>query len=97
VNVEHIDRAKPSAPASASRGAVPGAPGEGSLHALVAGKVAAHCEKGLLVVEPAPVLDLQPLPGTGVMHYHDFGLFYADIRANAMLRTKAFLRQHKHP
>jgi hypothetical protein len=37
-------------------------------------------------------LELKPLPGTGVMHYHDFGLFYADIRANAVPRTKAFLQ-----
>jgi hypothetical protein len=92
VNPLTFDRTQPSAPASASQGAVPGAPGEGPLRALVAGKVAAHCEQGLLVVEPDPVLELKPLPGTGVMHYHDFGLFYADIRANAMVRTKAYLR-----
>jgi hypothetical protein len=97
VNPLTFDRSKPSAPASASLGAVPGAPGEGALRPLVAAKVAAHCEQGLLVVQPDASLDLQPLPGGGVMHYHDFGLFYADIRANAMLRSKAFLAQHAKP
>jgi hypothetical protein len=24
------------------------------------------------------------------MHYHDFGLFYADVRKNVNLRVKAF-------
>jgi hypothetical protein len=28
------------------------------------------------------------------MHYHDFGMFYADIRANAELRCAAFLKAH---
>jgi len=36
-----------------------------------------------------PALDLQPLPG-GSMHFHDFGLFYADIRHNVAQRIAAF-------
>jgi hypothetical protein len=61
---------------------------------LVKGAVAAHCDQGLLVVDPAPALDLKPLPG-GVMHYHDLGLFYADVRANAVLRVKSWLKAHR--
>jgi hypothetical protein len=47
----------------------------------------------MLVVYPAPGLDLAPLGG-GVMHYHDYGLFYEDIRENAVLRARAFLKSH---
>ncbi len=90
INPLTFDRATPSAPAGASLGAVPGDPDESALKPLVAGKVSAHCEDGYLVVEPDPSLGLKSLPG-GSMHYHDFGLFYADIRANAVLRTKAWL------
>lgn len=82
-------RKKPIAPAGNSRGAAPGAPGFGRMKQLVAGKVAARCEQGLLVVTADPELDLQPLPG-GSLHYHDYGLFYADIRADAIRRAQAF-------
>lgn len=89
INPLTFDRRKPSAPARASQGAAPGSPGFGQLRPLVRGKVAARCEQGLLVVEADPTLDLQPLPG-GSLHYHDFGLFYADVRADAARRTAAF-------
>ena len=46
------------------------------------------------MVEPDPALDMKPLPG-GSMHYHDFGLFYADIRADAVRRARAFRRAHR--
>lgn len=85
---------RPEAPASADLGSVPGAPGLGIMAPLRAGVVAAHCQQGLLVVERPADLALDPLPGTGVMHYHDFGLFWANIRANAVARTKAFLIRH---
>jgi hypothetical protein len=89
-----FDARRPAAPASASRGAVPGDPGFGEVRALLRGKVAAHCEQGLLVVQPDSLLDVKPLPG-GSMHYHDFGLFYADIRADALRRARAFRRQNR--
>ena len=41
----------------------------------------------MLVVDVDPALDLKPLPG-GSMHFHDFGLFYADIRADAVRRAR---------
>ncbi len=84
-----FDARRPAAPAQAALGAVPGDPGFGAVRPLLRGKVAAHCEQGLLVVEPDPALDMKPLPG-GSMHYHDFGLFYADIRADAVRRARAF-------
>ena len=89
INPLTFDRSRPAAPAAASLGAVPGDPGDGALQPLAAGKVAAHCEQGLLVVDPDPALALKPLPG-GVMHYHDIGLFWADLRANTVLRTRAW-------
>jgi len=91
VNPLTFDAARKDAPASAAQGAVPGSPGAGALPPLRAGAVAARCESGLLLVRPDKALDLQPLPG-GVMHYHDFGLFWADIRANAGLRVASFAR-----
>ncbi|MGA1797211.1 DUF3089 domain-containing protein [Sphingomonas sp. 4RDLI-65] len=93
VNPLTFDRAVPNAPATRSLGAVPGDPGEGVVGPLIRGAVSARCDHGMLVVDPAPSLGLKPLPG-GSMHYHDFGLFYADVRANALLRTSAFLKAH---
>ena len=91
INPLTFDAKQTDAPASASKGSVPGKPGEGPLRALEAGKVAAHCEGGFLIVDVDPELDLTPLPG-GSMHYHDIGLFYADIQANLAVRIKHFLK-----
>jgi hypothetical protein len=93
VNPLTFDTSKPSATAEQSLGAVTGSPGYGPLQPLVPHAVAAHCEHGFLVVEPARDLDLKPLPG-GSMHYHEVGLFYADIRANAIARVGAYLKAH---
>lgn len=92
INPITFDADQPAAPADKALGAVPGAPGEGGLQPLKAKSVAARCDRGELIVEPAAALDLQPLPG-GSMHYHDYGLFYADIRANVKLRVDTFLKQ----
>lgn len=92
INPLTFDMRKPNAPARKSLGAVPGDPGFGHLRPLVSGKVAARCEQGMLVVDADPALELKPLPG-GSMHFHDFGLFYADIRADALRRVKAFRRK----
>jgi Protein of unknown function (DUF3089) len=86
-----FDARRPAAPARRALGAVPGDPGFGLVRPLLRGKVAARCEQGLLVVDVDPALELKPLPG-GSMHYHDFGLFYADIRADAARRARAFGR-----
>ena len=93
INPLTFDASHPAAPAAAATGAIPGAPGSGPLRALQKGAVAAQCSGGLLLVTPEKSLDLGPLPG-GVMHYHDYGLFWADIRANAVLRATAFGKRH---
>jgi hypothetical protein len=94
VNPVTFDMTKPSSPAAKAKGAVPGDPGEGGLKPLVKGAVGAQCVQGLLSVTPAAALGLKPLGG-GVMHYHDYGLFYEDIRENAKLRVAAYLKTHK--
>jgi hypothetical protein len=94
INPLTFDAARPAAGVEAAQGAVPGDPDASPLQPLIAHAVAARCEKGFLVVEPVPSLGLKPLPG-GSMHYHDYGLFYADIRANALLRAAAWQQQGK--
>lgn len=94
VNPLTFDRSRPSASRQAAKGAVPGAPGELPMTALKPRAVTARCENGLLVVDHAASLGLEPMPG-GSMHYHDIGLFYAEVRANADARAQAFLRQHR--
>jgi hypothetical protein len=93
INPVTFSMAEPSSSAAMAKGAVPGEPGEGALAPLVKGAVSAECVQGLLSVRPAPVLGLKPLAG-GVMHYHDYGLFYEDIRENAKLRVAAYLKTH---
>jgi hypothetical protein len=90
VNPLTFDVDKPAAGAEASRGAAPGSPGFGPLKPLVPHAVSARCDNGMLIVDPSPALDLQPLP-SGAMHYHDIGLFYEDIRENALRRVQAYL------
>lgn len=78
-------------PASANPGSVPGMPGEGAMQSLRRGLAGARCDGGFLLVERDPSLGLQALPG-GVLHYHEFGLFYASIRANIATRIRAWRR-----
>lgn len=88
VNPLSFDRRRPQAGRSAARGAVPGEPGFGPLKALAPRAVAARCDSGFLVVDADPALGLKPLPG-GSLHYHEYGLFYADIQANLRRRIAA--------
>jgi pimeloyl-ACP methyl ester carboxylesterase len=74
-----------------SLGAVAGKPGEAPVLPIEAGKVTAGCQRGMLAVSVDDSLALAPLPG-GSMHYHDFGLFYEDVRRNAISRVEAYLR-----
>ncbi|WP_199555034.1 DUF3089 domain-containing protein [Sandaracinobacteroides hominis] len=89
MNPVSFEAARPETPRGEALGAIPGDPGAGPLQALVAGAVAAKCDRGFLVVAPDAALALKPLPG-GSLHYHDFGLFWADIRADAVRRAQAF-------
>jgi len=92
INPLTFDINKPDAPASASKGAVPGTPGVGELKALKAGLVSAKCDRGFLIVNFDPSLDLVAIP-EGSMHYHDIGLFYADIRENVAVRISHFMNK----
>jgi pimeloyl-ACP methyl ester carboxylesterase len=94
INPLTFDRAIPAAGPDHSLGAAPGDPGFGPLRTLVAKSVGARCEHGQLIVETTTDLGFKPLPG-GSLHYHDIGLFYADVRANAVLRVRAFLKARR--
>lgn len=94
VNPMTFELAEPSASASTARGSVPGDPDATAPRALVRQAVSARCDRGVLVVQPDAKLALQPLPG-GSMHYHDLGLFYEDVRENAMLRVQAWHVRHR--
>ena len=91
INPLTFDAARPDGTIADSLGAAPGDPGFGPVRALVPHEVSARCVNGLLIVQPMARLDLKPLPNS-FMHYHDFGMFYANIRANALLRASTFLR-----
>lgn len=91
INPLTFNATRPAAARTVSKGAVPGDPGEGPVQALVSGKVSARCDSGFLVVDADPALELKPLPG-GSLHYHEYGLFYADIQANVARRIRAFRR-----
>lgn len=81
-------------PAAANPGSVPGAPSEGIMQPLRRGLAGARCDGGFLIVDRDPSLQLDALPG-GVLHYHEFGLFYASIRANIRTRIRAWHRAHR--
>ncbi|WP_343614508.1 DUF3089 domain-containing protein [Novosphingobium sp.] len=92
INPLTFDAARPEGGRELAQGAVPGDPGRGPMRPLLAHGVAARCVSGLLLVQPDQALDLQSMPG-GVMHYHDLGLFWADVRANLAVRIRAFLKK----
>jgi len=89
VNPVTFDARQPASLSAQSRGAVPGQPGLGAMLPLIAGRVAVSCQQGLAVTAYDPALALQPLPG-GSLHYHDIGLFWVDLRANAVQRSQAW-------
>ena len=103
VNPLTFDLTRPGAPASANLGALVGEPAPGPLAPLKINAVGAACQDGVLRVQASPDPTFKPttLSG-GVLHMHDIDLFYGNLRANAVLRTKAFLAAHlagdfRHP
>lgn len=95
INPLTFDGARPEAPATASRGALPASASPlVRLPALHAAMVSARCSNGILMVSVDPALGLAPLPG-GNMHYHDFALFYADVQADLARRIAAYWRRGK--
>lgn len=89
VNPLTFDVEKPIADKTRSLGAISGTPGFGPLGKLIPNSVNASCQKGFLVTDYDASLDLDPLPG-GSLHYHDFGLFYQNIKLNAAERIAAY-------
>lgn len=96
INPLTFDRSRPEAARDEAKGAVPGAPDESAMSAIVPHAVSAKCVRGLLVVDPDPALGLKPLPGDS-LHYHDLGMFYEDVRENAILRARTWLAAHPSP
>lgn len=93
---------QPAASAELNMGALPARPGVGLARALAesrplppteAGRLGAACLGGVLRVDSPPRTGFAvvPLPA-GMLHFNDFDLFYANIRANAVARVEAFLR-----
>ena len=92
----------PSAAANRNQGALPARAGVGlgrslaagiGLPATEAGRLGAQCRDGVLRVDSPPQQGyaIVALPG-GMLHFNDFDLFYANIRANAVARVAAFMR-----
>lgn len=96
VNPLTFDRRKPRASIRASKGAIPGEPGAGPVEAIRSHLVSAECRDGLLVVTADPVLGLQPLPG-GSLHFHDLGLFFGNVRADADRRIARWFAHSPRP
>ncbi|WP_260928493.1 DUF3089 domain-containing protein [Novosphingobium sp. 9] len=94
VNPLTFDTGKPDASARRSKGAVAGDPGFLPMHPVLRGAVSARCEDGVLVVQPDARLAMTPLPN-GSLHYDEYGLFYNDIRANVLVRIKAWERRNR--
>ena len=95
INPLTFDVDRPDAVASANLGALPGAPVAGPLAAVKPGLIGATCRDGALLADIPTDKDfvLNVLPGE-VLHMHDVDFFYQNIRANAVLRTEAFLKVH---
>ena len=80
-----------AAPPAANRGTLVPSPDLRSA-TLVAGRVGARCDKGLLLLEGrVPLLGPYVLPGNNY-HVYDYALFWADIRRDAALRLSAWRR-----
>lgn len=100
INPLTFEATQPAATATQNLGSLPARTGVGLAAALQAGvslpatdpgRIAARCEGGVLRVEglPREGYAIVPLPG-GMLHFNDFDLFYANIRANAVARAAAF-------
>lgn len=101
VNPLTFSAEQPKADASRNLGSLPGRRGVGLvgmtahtmlLPATEARKVGAECIDGILFVDGVPKegYAIVALPG-GMLHFNEFDLFYQNIRANAVARTREFL------
>lgn len=94
VNPLTFDTRRPAAAAARNAGALPGTAAPGPLPPLVAAAAGARCSDGVLLIdEPVGAgFALHRLPA-GSLHYHEIDLFYANIRANAVARVRAYCRR----
>lgn len=92
INPLTFDADRPRADLRVNRGTL--SDSTGLPYSLTAHAVGASCDSGILrVTPPDPTLGLRAIPGGGNMHYHDIALFYANIRANAVERVRAFVSE----
>lgn len=83
-----------AAPAAANLGSLPGVKPDEPLPAISLGVTGARCGRGRLIVSlPRNKRKgfTDPLTKLGSYHNHDYGLFYVNIRQNAIERANAFL------
>ncbi|MCE7796480.1 DUF3089 domain-containing protein [Sphingobium sufflavum] len=92
VNPLTFSIARPKAGYGAAKGALPGPAIEGPMPSPQPKAVAAYCDGNVLRVTPRPGLAVELLPG-GSAHMADIALFWADIRANTLVRVRAFHNQ----
>lgn len=91
VNPLTFDINRPWADAADNRGALAGEPGK-VRPSLVPAASGALCIGGVLLVDPAVAAKLGVTPlAKGMMHYHDYALFYENVRHNASERARAFM------
>jgi Protein of unknown function (DUF3089) len=89
-------RAKGVAAAALNRGALPSVANTAALPRAVPAVTGATCARGRLVVKLPRAKRkgfIDPLTKLGTYHNHDYNLFYASIRQNAMDRVEAFLKR----
>lgn len=83
----------PAAPASASKGVLIG-DGQPVRTQLITAGVGARCDgRGILLLDSAPRLGPQVLPGNNY-HVYDYPLFWANVRADALERLAAWRARH---
>jgi Protein of unknown function (DUF3089) len=89
-------RAKGVATAALNRGALPSVANTAALPRAVPAITGATCSRGRLVVKLPRAkrkVFIDPLTRLGSYHNHDYNLFYASIRKNAIDRVDAFLKR----
>lgn len=86
-----------AAPASANLGSLPGSGAGQPLAMPIAGEIGAQCENGLLGVDIPPRLRRKfgdVLTLTGIYHDFDYGLYYVNIRQDALRRVQSWRKTH---
>lgn len=93
VNPLTFNTAVPAADSSASIGALPVAQKDAPPAPMIVEAVAARCVGGVLRAVPDAAFGAAPL-GNGSLHMHEIALFWADLSANANIRTANWYARH---